>query len=154
MNSTGDDTQLLGAWHHYRNAEAFRILCERYAGLIAGCCRRQGSPDPTEAVQAVFLVLARRAGSVPATSQAGRPQAEVAAELGCSVAAVKMRVLEGLDRMRAFYARKGISLSAVALGSGLASEATACDPTLTPPVSRPSKPPLLRQARRLSPKES
>ena len=203
MSSIEDDIQLLGAWHNHRDAESFRILCERYAGLIEGCCRRHGSPDPTEAVQAVFLVLARRAGSVSATSLggwltttakrvvkdqhraegrrrrheqeaamvisrqqaaedshttwaearqhldealaslssgrreailrfylAGRPQAEVAAELGCSVAAIKMRVHEGLERMRVFYARKGIALGVVALGSGLASEATGCDPTL------------------------
>ena len=203
MSATEDDAQLLGAWHNHKDAEAFRIVCERYAGLIEACCRRHGSPDPNEAVQAVFLVLARRAGSVSAAGLggwltttakrvvkdqhradnrrrrheqeaamvvpggqpceeshatwaearqyldealaslsegrreailrfylAGRPQAEVAAELGCSVAAIKMRVHEGLERMRTFYARKGIALSAVALGSGLASEAAGSDPTL------------------------
>jgi RNA polymerase sigma factor (sigma-70 family) len=60
----------------------------------------------------------------------GRPQAEVAAELGCSVAAVKTRVHEGLEGLRVFFARKGIALGGVALAGGLASEATASDPTL------------------------
>ncbi len=61
---------------------------------------------------------------------AGRPQAEVAAELGCSVAAVKTRVHEGLEGLRTFFARKGIALGAVAVASGLASEASASDPAL------------------------
>jgi RNA polymerase sigma factor (sigma-70 family) len=203
MSSTIDDTHLLRAWQDHRDAESFRVLCERYAGLIEATCRRHGSPDTAEAVQAVFLVMARRAGSVTgsqlgawltttaqrvvkdqhraATSRrrheqeaavkqarqraadgadpsweearqhldaalaslsagrreailrfylAGQPQAEVAAELGCSVSAVKMRVHEGLEGLRKFFARKGIALGGVALASGLASEATASDPTL------------------------
>ena len=60
----------------------------------------------------------------------GRPQAEVAAELGCTVDAVKTRVKEGLEGLRVFFARKGIALGAVALASGLASEATASEPAL------------------------
>jgi hypothetical protein len=34
ISSTVDDLQLLDAWHNRQDAEAFRILCERYAGLI------------------------------------------------------------------------------------------------------------------------
>ena len=203
MSPTNDDAHLLTAWQQCHDAEAFRVLCERHAGLIEAVCRRQGSPDVAEAVQAVFLTLARRAGSVSSaclsgwlatTAQqvvrnqhrastrrrrheqeaaveqarqraaddadpswdearqhldaalaslsagrreailrcylAGRPQAEVAAELGCSVDAVKMRVHEGLEGLRTFFARKGIALGGVALASGLASEATASDPAL------------------------
>ena len=203
MSPTIDDAHLLTAWQQRHDAEAFRVLCERHAGLIEAVCRRQGSPDVAEAVQAVFLTLARRAGSVSiiclagmltttaqrvvidqhrraarrrrheqeaAMAQArqraadgadhtweearqhldaalaslsagrreailrfyleGRPQAEVAAELGCSVDAVKTRVKEGLEVLRVFFARKGIALGGVALASGLASEATASDPTL------------------------
>jgi RNA polymerase sigma factor (sigma-70 family) len=193
----------MAAWHDQRHAESFRTLCDRYCGLVAATCRRQDSPDVAEAVQAVFLVLARRSGSVSGTNLggwltttakrvvnnqhrastrrrrheqeaaveqtrqraadgadpswdearqhldaalaslsagrreailrfylAGRPQAEVAAELGCSVAAVKIRVHEGLERLRVFFARKGIALGGVALASGLASEATASEPAL------------------------
>ena len=201
MHATTEDDRLLNAWQSQRDPEAFRRLCERYAGLIEGVCRRQQSPDAPEAVQAVFLVLARRAGSVSGASLgawlvstaqrvvlnqhrsvarrsrheqeaavrkaqqsadiepvwaeardhlddalaslsagrreailrfylAGRPQAEVAAELGCSVDAVKTRVHEGLEGLRRFFTRKGIALGAVALASGLASEATASEPTL------------------------
>lgn len=203
MGMTMDDAQLLAAWHDRQDAEAFHLLCERHAGLVAAACRRQGSPDAGEAAQAVFLVLARRAGSVPAAALAGwltvtaqrvvrnqhraaasrrrheqeaavehsrqradpageplwadaRPhldaalaslsvgrreavlrfylegkaQAEVAAELGCSVDAVKTRVHEGLAGLRAFFARRGIVLGAVALASGLASEAAAGEPAL------------------------
>jgi sulfatase modifying factor 1 len=203
MSPTNDDAHLLTAWQQCHDAEAFRVLCERHAGLIEAVCRRQGSPDVAEAVQAVFLTLARRAGSVSGTCLggwltttaqrvvidqhrrlasrrrheqeaameqarqraaddadpswdaarrhldaalaslsagrreailrcylAGRPQAEVAAELGCSVAAVKMRVHEGLEGLRTFFARKGIALGGVALASGLASEATASEPAL------------------------
>jgi hypothetical protein len=43
---------------------------------------------------------------------------------------VKIRVHEGLEGLRKFFARKGIALGAVALASGLASEATASEPTL------------------------
>ena len=203
MSPTNDDAHLLTAWQQRHDAEAFRVLCERHAGLIEAVCRRQGSPDVAEAVQAVFLTLARRAGSVssaclggwlattaqqvvrhqhrastrrrrheqeaavaqdqqraaagadPAWDEArqhldaalgslsagrreailrfyleGRPQAEVAAELGCTVDAVKTRVKEGLEGLRVFFARKGIALGAVALASGLASEATASEPAL------------------------
>ena len=203
MSPTNDDAHLLTAWQQCHDAEAFRVLCERHAGLIEAVCRRQGSPDVAEAVQAVFLTLARRAGSVsgtclggwitttaqrvvidqhrrlasrrrheqeaavaqdqqraaagadPAWDEArqhldaalaslsagrreailrfyleGRPQVEVAAELGCSVDAVKTRVKEGLEGLRVFFARKGIALGGVALASGLASEATASDPAL------------------------
>lgn len=59
----------------------------------------------------------------------GKSQADAAAELGCSVDAVKTRVHEGLERMRAFFLRRGLTLGVAALGSGLASEAVAAEPT-------------------------
>ena len=213
MSPTNDDTHLLAAWHVQRDAEAFRTLCERYCGLVAATSRRHGSPDAAEAVQAVFLVLARRAGSVSGASLggwlnatakrvvkdqhreahrrrrheqeaaveqarqravessdpsweearqhldvalaslstgrreailrfylAGRPQAEIAAELGCSVAAVKMRVHEGIEGLRTFFARKGIAVGAVAWASGLASEpalVATCVQTVLSPATAP-----------------
>lgn len=201
MTTTTEEDRLLTAWKTSRDAVSFQSLCERYVGLVESVCWRQRSSDVGEAVQAVFLVLARRAGSVAGSSLgawltttaqrvvrdqhraaarrrryeleaaveqarqradtepvwaearehldealdslsagrreailrfyfAGQPQAEVAAELGCSVAAVKMRVHEGLEHLRAFFARKGLALGTVALASGLASEATASDPAL------------------------
>ena len=201
--STDDDQNLLIACKERRDGDAFEALCLRHSGLVQAACHRQCSPDVDEAVQAVFLVLARRAGAVPAHALAGwltitsrqivehqrraaasrrrheqeasieqarqratagadpswdearqhldaalanlsvgrreavlrfylegKPQAQVAAELGCSVDAVKTRVHEGLEGLRRFFARKGIALGAVALASGLASEATASEPAL------------------------
>lgn len=55
----------------------------------------------------------------------GRTQAEVAAELGCSEDAVKTRVHEGITALRAFFARRGLALSAAAIASGLSAEASA-----------------------------
>ena len=43
----------------------------------------------------------------------GRPHAEVAAELGCSEDAAKTRVHEGMERLRVFFARRGVVLGAV-----------------------------------------
>lgn len=71
MHTAVDDTRLLIAWQNDRDAVAFRVLCERYVGLIDAACRRQGSPDTSEAVQAVFLVLARRSRSVQGANLGG-----------------------------------------------------------------------------------
>lgn len=54
----------------------------------------------------------------------------MAAQLGCTVDAVKTRVHEGLACLRSFFARKGIAVGVVALSSGLAREAIASEPTL------------------------
>ena len=192
------DSDLLAAWHHHRDPEALRAMCDRHCGLVESCCRRAHSPDVEEAVQAVFLILSRRANAVAgpklggwlaATAKrvvanqhraaarrrrheqdaaveqartrvaedkevawdearphlddalaslsagrreailrfylAGRPQAEIAAELGCSVGAVKVRVHEGLESLRTFFKRKGITVGANALAAGLTRDATA-----------------------------
>jgi len=203
MNPTLDDAGLLAAWHQYRDADAFRILCERHVGLVQRACRRQRSPDVEEAVQAVFLVLSRRSDAVPGaqlggwltiTAQRvvkdqhraairrrrheqeaavelarqraepvepadpdwqeaaplldaalaslsaarreailrfyleGKPQATVAAELGCSVDAVKMRVHEGVAGLRRYFSRRGVALGSAVLIGGLMSEASAGEP--------------------------
>ncbi len=60
----------------------------------------------------------------------GKPQAVVAAELGCSVEAVKNRIHEGLEQLRAVFAKRGVALGAAALASGLASEAAAVEPAV------------------------
>lgn len=198
-----DDGTLLTAWHVRRDEASFQGLCTRHATQVAAACRRQGSPDADEATQAVFLILARRAGSVAGSSLAGwlnltarrvvahqhrgaarrrrheqeaamehvrqqaavvpeadwaevrqhldaalaslspgrreavlrfhllgMSQVAVAAELGCSVDAVKTRVHEGLLGMRAFLARRGVGLGVVALTAGLASESVANEPAL------------------------
>jgi serpin B len=226
MTHTMDDARLLAAWHDRNDAESFRLLCDRHTVLVEAACRRQGSPDVAEAAQAVFLVLARRAGSasgahlggwLTATAQRvvrnqhraaasrhrheqeaavelsrqreaaatepqwaeaqphldaalaslsagrreavlrfyleGKSQAMVAAELGCSVDAVKTRVHEGLAGLRAFFARRGVALGATVLATGLASEATAgetglsaiCLQTVLNPASAPGAKALANQ---------
>lgn len=60
----------------------------------------------------------------------GKPQAQVAAELGCSTDAVKTRVHEGLERLRTFLARRGVAIGAAALATGLTAEAHAAEPAL------------------------
>lgn len=204
MTTSSDvDGALLTAWSAVGDEAAFRQLCDRHAALVAASCRRQGSPDTDEAAQAVFLILARRAGSLTGTGLAGwlhgtarrvvahqrraaarrrsheqeaaveferqqsaaapeplwadarqhldealaslsagrreavlrfhlqgKSQAEVAAELGCSTDAVKTRVHEGLERLRSFFARRGVALGASAVAAGLASECAAAEPAL------------------------
>jgi RNA polymerase sigma factor (sigma-70 family) len=198
-----DDGALLTAWSAARDDDAIRRLCDRHAALVAAACRRLGSPDADEATQAVFLILARRAGSLTSTGLAGwlhgtarrvvahqrraaarrrrheqeaavdierqqsaaapeplwadarqhldealaslsagrreallrfhlqgKSQAEVAAELGCSVDAVKTRVHEGVEGLRTFFARRGLALGSTAVAAGLASECAAAEPTL------------------------
>jgi RNA polymerase sigma factor (sigma-70 family) len=198
-----DDDRLLAAWQSARDEAAFHALCARHVPLVAGTCRRLGAADADEATQAVFLILARRAGSVDGRLLAGwltltarrvvaqqrraaerrqrheqeaamelarhqpidvpdaawgevRPhldaalaslspkrreailrfylqggsQADIAAQLGCSVEAVKTRVHEGLAQLRAFFARRGSALGLTALAAGLAAESAAAEPAL------------------------
>lgn len=203
MSAVRDDAELLRAWSARHEEQAFQALCGRHAAFVAAVCRRLGSPDADEAAQAVFLVLARRAGDVEgprllgwlsgtarrvvagqrlatqrrhaheekaamericqvaeplhesawddvrglldealASLSAGRrdavmrfylegkPAATVAAELGCSIDAVRTRVHEGLHGLRSFFARRGHALSIALLISGLSSESAGADPAL------------------------
>lgn len=61
----------------------------------------------------------------------GRPQAVVAAQLGISEEAVKKRFHYALDKLRSWFANRGLAVGAVALGAGLASEACAAEPATT-----------------------
>jgi len=56
----------LVAWTTRHDEAAFRRLVERYSGLVNAVCRRQfGNSDRAdEATQAVFIIFAKRAGSV------------------------------------------------------------------------------------------
>lgn len=57
----------------------------------------------------------------------GKPQAQVATELGCSVDAVKTRVHEGLSKLRTLLSRRGVSLSIATLATCLAGQAAAAE---------------------------
>jgi RNA polymerase sigma factor (sigma-70 family) len=64
--ATAGDAALLAAYAGRRDEEAFRQLVARHGPLVLGVCRRLlGDTSAAEdALQAVFLVLARRAGSI------------------------------------------------------------------------------------------
>jgi RNA polymerase sigma factor (sigma-70 family) len=61
-----NDTELLQAWATRRDEAAFTELVQRHLGLVQASARRQvgASPLADDVAQAVFLVLARKAGSL------------------------------------------------------------------------------------------
>jgi RNA polymerase sigma factor (sigma-70 family) len=61
------DAELLRRFIANRDGDAFAELVERYAGLVAGACRRAlgtSHPAADDAFQTTFITLARKAGSV------------------------------------------------------------------------------------------
>jgi DNA-directed RNA polymerase specialized sigma24 family protein len=63
--SAGSDRDLLDRYTRDRDEEAFAALVRRYGGGVWAACQRLAGPDAEDAFQAVFLTLARMAGSVP-----------------------------------------------------------------------------------------
>src|SRR5947209_5036721 len=60
------DGQLLGCFLDHRDETAFEILLRRHAPMVLGVCRRvlARAQDVEDALQATFLVLVRKAGTV------------------------------------------------------------------------------------------
>jgi RNA polymerase sigma factor (sigma-70 family) len=60
------DAELLRRFTHDRDEAAFELLVWRYGGLVLGLCRRAVRDEQLaeDAFQAVFLVLARKAGGI------------------------------------------------------------------------------------------
>ena len=198
-----DDLTLLRAYATEGAEDAFRTVVERNLGLVYSSALRQVN-DPhlaQEVTQAVFLILARKAGSLrPATVLAGwlfrttrfaasqalraarrrqhyeqeaakmqttttspaseaawddvapfldeamaslgtadrhaillrfferKEMKDVGGAIGVTEDAAKKRVSRALDKIRAFLDRRGIALSAVALGSAIAANAVQAAP--------------------------
>ena len=193
------DTELLREFAASGSEPAFRALVERHHAMVYNTCLRglQGRRDLAEdAAQAVFIILARKAGSIrkagglsswlfrtanltvghmrraearrrrreqeaadmaelarartgevgwwtgfeqcvndaiaglrPRQQEAivlhllqGKPQREVAAQMGCSVGAVHMCITRGLAKLRRTLTRRGVTVSIAALSTYLAAE--------------------------------
>ena len=66
LASMSDDTALLSLYAQARDPEAFRRIIDRHAGLVFGTCLRicGNRSDADDAVQEVFIELARAAGRI------------------------------------------------------------------------------------------
>ena len=66
MKQTMNDSELLQAWATQRDEAAFAQLVSRHLDTVYAAARRQVGPSPLadDVAQAVFLVLARKAGSL------------------------------------------------------------------------------------------
>jgi RNA polymerase sigma factor (sigma-70 family) len=62
------DGELLAAFRDHGSHEAFGALARRHGGMVSGVCRRVlgSAAEADDAAQAALLVLARRAGAIPA----------------------------------------------------------------------------------------
>src|SRR5262249_15414807 len=68
------DQQLLRRFASDRDEEAFTVLVRRHGPLVLGVCRRVlgHGPDADDAFHATFLLLAHKAGTIPAPRCVGR----------------------------------------------------------------------------------
>lgn len=197
----------LSAWTSRRDEAAFQRLVEQHSRLVAAVCRRQlgNGAAADDAVQAVFIVLARRAETVsgpralgpwlhgvalrvcrharratasrvrrereaamhddqrrasvdsapawddmaPLLDDAvaalvpvereivighflqGMPQAVVAQRLGISENAAQKRIAAALAKLRSWFSRHGMGVSATVLVAGLMREAGAAESSVT-----------------------
>lgn len=104
--SGATDRQLLERFARAHDQDAFTMLMRRYAELVMGVCRRvlRREQDAEDVFQAVFLVLARRAGSVRWNESIGGWIYEVSCRLALKARAGALRrdtrTIQGLHRMK------------------------------------------------------
>jgi RNA polymerase sigma factor (sigma-70 family) len=98
----GSDAELLGRFVGQRDEQAFAVLVSRHAPLVLGVCRRvlRDAHQAEDALQAVFLVLARKAAAV-------RPPDRLAAWLYGVARQVALNALRGEARRRQREGRAG-----------------------------------------------
>src|SRR5690348_11562707 len=186
------DMELVGEYARCGSEQAFSALVDRHINLVYSVAlRRVGNPHQAQEIcQAVFVLLARKAGKLSANTvlpgwlyetarltaanywraeyrrhrreqeaqmhsplESGEPEAwaqivplleqamaqlnppdrdavvlrffqaksfqEVGASLGTSEDAAKMRVSRAVEKLRKFFVRRGVALSAAALGAAL-----------------------------------
>src|SRR5262245_3524899 len=110
----GTDAELLGRFVGQQDESAFAALVSRHAPMVLGVCRRvlRDPHQAEDALQAVFLVLARKAAAV-------RPPDRLAAWLYGIARQVALNALRGEARRRQREARAGQAAGAVASGNPL-----------------------------------
>ena len=94
-NSSVADSELLARFLHDRNEEAFALLVHRHGPLVFGVCRRVTDNHhlAEDSFQAVFVVLAAKAGSI-------RPPAALSAWLYGVAHRIALRARTMADRRR------------------------------------------------------
>lgn len=87
------DAELLDRWVRQRDEEAFAALVARHGPMVLGLCRRVlgNSHDAEDAFQAVFLILARKAGSLRHPEALAGWLHGVAVRLACKARAATSR---------------------------------------------------------------
>ncbi len=95
------ESDLLARYANGQDAEAFRSLVERHAGMVFATCRRilGNAADAEDAAQDCFILLARHAAK-PATRRAGKLRAPISGWLH------QVAVRVAIDRRRASERRR------------------------------------------------
>ncbi len=102
------DRQLVGRFAQARDEAAFAELVRRHGPMVLATCRRvlRHEQDAEDAFQAVFLVLARKAGSIREADAVGGWLHQVAHRLAVRAGILSQRREERLARLRNVFAAR------------------------------------------------